>query len=109
MKANRIPFVSLKHVGILLICAPLVSCSTNNVVSESPEDVQIIWPAPPDAPRFVHQATIYDSTDLELKTNEESLQEWLTGSEKVAYGFNRPRAISAQNGKLFILDTTVAA
>jgi DNA-binding beta-propeller fold protein YncE len=68
--------------------------------------VQVVWPAPPDPARFVHEASLRRSADIETLSAEKSLRRNLTGEgEDGQPAFLKPGALAAREGRVYIADT----
>jgi len=101
--AGRNPFV-------LLLCAVLLALAGCTVVEESigvkAKPIQIVWPLPPDPPRFYYEFAIVSSGSIMPVTEEESLKQTLLGdSGRVNEGFGKPYAVAVNKGRVFVSDT----
>lgn len=66
---------------------------------------QLIYPSPPDAPRFVYERTIYGSADVIPTRNDAVLKRALTGEAERSEGLSKPYAIAVHKGRLFVSDS----
>ncbi len=65
----------------------------------------LIWPQPPDQPRFAYQTTLRSPADILAESEEDHMRRQLTGevvSSKPA--FNKPAAVVARNGRIYVAD-----
>lgn len=95
---------------ILLFCAilfGLAGCVAVEPTSGKPKKgPQVIWPEPPDPPRFYFDNVIFGSASIEPVTEEEKLKELLTGSSgRTNDPFGKPYAAAVHKGRLFVSDT----
>ena len=88
-------------VALLAACAPLPPAKK---VDTGP----LVFPAPPDAPRFVYERTIYGSGDIVLETQESRLRSMLTGEGARGEALNKPNAIAVFQGRIYLADSVDA-
>ena len=77
-------------------------------VPESADEARApaVWPAPPEAPRFRHEATLGSTLDLTAATAESTLKSALTGIQPQAEPvFQKPFAVAARAGRIYVSDT----
>lgn len=66
----------------------------------------LVFPAPPDEPRFVFERAIRNSADVVPEEDESALKRALTGSSGVAgEPLTKPYSIAVHQGKLFVSDS----
>ena len=88
-------------MALLAACAPVPPAKT---VDTGP----LVFPAPPDDPRFVYERTIYGSGDVVPQTQESKLRGMLTGEGVRGEGLNKPNAIAVFQGRIFLSDSADA-
>jgi len=66
---------------------------------------QIVYPSPPDEPRFVYERTIYGSADVLAKNLDGGLKRMLTGESERSEGLSKPYAIAVHRGRIFVSDS----
>lgn len=90
-------------VVILSACAPAPKKS-----EQGPKSVlaSLVYPEPPDEPRFAFERTIMGSTDV-VQVSEESLLKYaLTGvSDAAGEGLGKPYALAVHKGRIFVADS----
>ena len=86
--------------ALLAACAP-VSPVADNKAAES----RLIYPAPPDAPRFVYERTIRGSADVVPDGEESALRRALTGQKRTSEALGKPYAVAVYRGKIFVSDS----
>lgn len=66
----------------------------------------LVFPEPPDDPRFVFERAIRASTDVVPESESNALKRALTGSsDEAAERLNKPYAIAVYQGKIFVSDS----
>jgi DNA-binding beta-propeller fold protein YncE len=63
------------------------------------------WPALPEQPRFVHEATLRDGTSLRPEGEAETLRRIATGVTAAADAPRKPLAVAAARGRVYVTDT----
>lgn len=65
----------------------------------------LIWPQPPDQPRFAYETTLRSLADITVESDEDRLRSYLTG-EAVSNqpAFVKPAAVVARHGRIYIAD-----
>ena len=86
---------------LLAACAPVPPAKK---VDTGP----LVFPAPPDDPRFVYERTIYGSGDVVPQTQEARLRGVLTGEGARGEGLNKPNAIAVFQGRIYLSDSVDA-
>ena len=101
---NRMTFsvvasLILASLLTLTACAPLPPAKT------AADPGPMLFPAPPDQPRFVYERTIYGSADVIPETTDSRLRSVLTGEGIKGEGLNKPYSIAVFRGRIFVADT----
>lgn len=67
----------------------------------------LVYPAPPDEPRFYYERSIYGSNDVVDVKQESALKQWVTGVGEVDSGevLSKPYAVAVHRGRVFVSDT----
>lgn len=96
--------------AVLVVClAALSGCVT--VAKRDLDQVGrstklLVYPAPPDEPRFVFERTIRNSADVVPEAEESALKRALTGSTAVSgEALSKPYAVAVHQGKIFVSDS----
>lgn len=87
--------------ALLAACAPVPTEKAQKAALES-----LVYPAPPDEPRFVFERTIRGSADVVPDQDESALRRALTGQVRTSEGLGKPYAVAAHRGRLFVSDST---
>lgn len=86
--------------AVLSACAPVTQI-TEMKVAES----RLVYPAPPDTPRFIYERTIRGSADVEPDEAEAALKRVLTGTNRTSDVLGKPYAVAVYRGRIFVSDT----
>ncbi len=81
-------------------CAP-VQQRDGSTASNDP----LIYPQPPDEPRFVYERTIYGSADVVPRRNDAALKRALTGELERSEGLGKPYAVAVHHGRIYVSDS----
>lgn len=98
---------SLANLSSWLACAVLLglsACAQAPKTVIKKEEPPLVFPTPPDEPRFIYERTIRGSRDVDTSIAEASLQELLTGASSSAKDvpLRKPYAIVVHQGRLFV-------
>jgi len=67
---------------------------------------ELVFPSPPDEPRFVYERTIHGSADVEPELSSGALQRLLTGDQpRTSIGMRKPYGVAVHEGRIFVSDT----
>lgn len=92
---------------LLLLCVVLLGLSACVQVGEEKKAVtrKLVWPEPPDEPRFAYERTINGSDDVVGATEDSAMKLLLTGEKRQSIGFRKPYGVAVQHGRIFVSDT----
>ncbi len=65
----------------------------------------LVFPPPPDDPRFVYERTIYGSADVIAEASGTDLRRMVTGEGRASEGLSKPYAVAVHRGKVFVSDS----
>lgn len=65
----------------------------------------VVWPPPPEAPRFAYEATLRNGSSLRDESSAAQLRQMLTGEDGSKAGFGKPLAVAARAGRIYVSDT----
>ncbi|MCK9283235.1 MAG: 6-bladed beta-propeller [Rhodocyclaceae bacterium] len=85
---------------VVAACAPV-----SKVAEKRVEDNRLVYPAPPDAPRFAYERTIHGSADVIPEKEESALKRALTGESDSSERLGKPYAVATYRGRIFVSDT----
>lgn len=66
---------------------------------------ELVFPPPPDEPRFVFERSIRSSADVTGESEESRLRRTLTGERATGEGLAKPYAVAVHKGRIFVSDT----
>ncbi|BAL22694.1 6-bladed beta-propeller [Azoarcus sp. KH32C] len=81
-------------------CAP-ISEGSGPVAPAGP----LVFPSPPDEPRFVFERTISSSADVEVDNSDDAFRRLVTGASRAGYFLTKPYAVAVHKGRIFVSDT----
>jgi len=65
----------------------------------------LVFPGPPDEPRFVFERTIVSSADVERESGDDSFRRFVTGAQRSGYFLTKPYAVAVHRGRIFVSDS----
>ncbi|HZX32196.1 MAG TPA: 6-bladed beta-propeller [Rhodocyclaceae bacterium] len=87
--------------GVLLCsCAPVQETQKKNAGKSD-----LIFPAPPDDPRFVFERSIRGSADVVTQKSDSELKRALTGQVESNEPMSKPYAVAVNRGRIFVSDS----
>lgn len=90
--------------GLLsLLAAGLAGCAAPPVRRAA--GAPVLWPAPPEQPRYRHEATLRNAGSLQDDDSPARLQRLLSGEDRSRASFGKPLAVAAGRGFVYITDT----
>ena len=96
-----------RNLIIILAALVFIGCTTAPPQRTIPKSVQdeLIFPPPPDEPRFIFERTLHGSTDVVPDAENDVLRRTLTGEKKRGEGLGKPYSVAAHKGRVFVGDT----
>ncbi len=91
-------------LGGALLAALLVACAQSPPAPEGPVR-PLVFPAPPDEPRFVFERSIRGSADILPAEAASELRRLVTGEQASGELLSKPYAVAVWQGRLFVSDT----
>lgn len=67
--------------------------------------VPIVFPQPPDEPRFFYEGTLRSSADVNPDTETDAFRRMVTGEQIQGEGLGKPYGVAAHRGRVFVGDT----
>ena len=65
----------------------------------------VLWPAPPEQPRFIHEATLRNAGSVRDESSPAQLRRLLSGEDDSRRSFGKPLAVAAARGRVYVTDT----
>lgn len=82
----------------------LVSCADAPKLPEK-QAPPLVFPGPPDEPRFYFERSIYSSADIIPEEEASRLRRVLTGERRSGEGLAKPYAVAVHKGTIFLSDS----
>lgn len=95
----------MKRIALLLAVLAAAACAPLPPKEPERPAGPLVFPAPPDEPRFVYERTVYSSADVVPEDRESSMRRVLTGESKGGAPLTKPYAIAVHQGRIFLSDT----
>ena len=83
----------------------LAGCAQVEPVSLQAPRRALVFPGPPDPPRFVFERAIYSSADVEVEKESDRMRRAVTGEQRGGQGLNKPYAIAVHRGRIYLSDS----
>lgn len=109
-KTLRMPRTSSRLLAVILTLAASVTLIAGcaEIGGEAPvtrATGPLVFPGPPDEPRFVYERTITSSADVEIDTSDDAFRRMVTGAQRSGHFLTKPYAVAAHRGRIFVSDT----
>jgi hypothetical protein len=100
------PRLTYGLAALLCVCGLVSSCAVKGKKDAAPaEKVQLLWPQPPDQPRFAYEIALRSPADLRPETEEERFRRLVLGNDKAPpKAFQKPSSVAARNGRVYVTD-----
>jgi len=83
----------------------LAACAPVPTVKPLQAQRPLVFPLPPDQPRFVYERTIYSSADVVPQAPGSDLRRMVTGEAITGEGLAKPYAVAIAEGRVYVSDT----
>jgi DNA-binding beta-propeller fold protein YncE len=100
MRAGRGLFLIVLAVTLASCAAPAPGDS-----GAASQQQDLVFPPPPETPRFVYERTILGSADIAVEDSESKWRRILTGEVNASTRFSKPFDVEACQGRLYVSDT----
>lgn len=91
---------------LCIVVLGLAACAQISEEAATKPKRQLVYPDPPDEPRFVFERTIRSTLDVEPDSSENATKRLLTGDQaRSGIGMRKPYGIAVQRGRIFVSDT----
>ena len=95
---------------VLRVCAVAMTvifgaCAPVQTTPEKKSEIQVVFPLPPDEPRFHYERSIYTSADVVPEKSDDSLRRMVTGERRTGEGLAKPYAVAVHQGRIFLSDS----
>lgn len=92
-------FFALLLLPVLGACAPVPSAPQDERFAD------LVFPPPPEEPRFFFERTISGSADIEVVDGDTRWRRILTGEAVTSLGMSKPFDVQACQGRIYVSDT----
>lgn len=65
----------------------------------------LVFPPPPDSPRFVYERSIYSSADVVTQESGAGFRRMVTGESITGEGIGKPYAVAVSQGRIYVSDS----
>jgi DNA-binding beta-propeller fold protein YncE len=83
----------------------LAGCAAPPVQAPAAPPRELVFPSPPDEPRFVYERTVRSTIDLLPDQRISELRRTLTGEEVRGEPLSKPYAVAVTRGRIYVSDT----
>lgn len=94
-------WVGVLSLSLLSACAELAKDKGAPSGPQQP----VVFPPPPDPPRFVYERTLVSSSQIVPESADDRLRRVLTGVTDGGEGMSKPYAVVVHKGRIFVSDT----
>jgi len=93
--------------AVFLFSLFLGACGVTQERSETSDRQQgaLVFPPPPDPPRFYYERTIFGSADVVERNDQSEFRTLLTGERETSDILSKPYAVAVHHGRIFATDT----
>ena len=99
---RALPWLVASSALVLAACAPLPVAPERKPV----DAVALVFPPPPDEPRFVYEGSLHGSADVVAEDADFKLRQLFTGEgAKSGESLGKPYAVAVFQGRVFVSDT----
>ena len=103
MMTKRPLVVFIIFTAVIALGGCVMSGSSSTAANKVPD--QLIFPPPPDEPRYYFERTIHSSAEVKLDSDTDALRRALTGERAKGEGMTKPYGIAVHHGRMFVGDT----
>jgi DNA-binding beta-propeller fold protein YncE len=94
------------RAGLLALVAVLLGAGCAPLPEQKAVEIKpLVFPQPPDPPRFIYERTIYNSGDVVPDDKDSQLRRALTGEARTGEGLGKPYAIAVHRGRIYVSDS----
>lgn len=97
------PTIFILAAALALSGCMMAMPESKDTSKASPDE--LIFPPPPDEPRFYYERSIFSSADVKPDTTTDKLRRALTGELITGEGLAKPYSVAVHHGRIFVGDT----
>ncbi len=90
---------------VLFSCITLLFAACSTTPEKPQVSAPIVFPPPPDQPRFIYERTLIYSSDVERLSSLDRFKSFATGTSLKIKGLVKPYGVSVHRGRVFVTDT----
>ncbi len=90
---------------VAIMSVMLGACAEIQNPSDARSSAPLLFPPPPDQPRFAYERTIYSAADVVPDSGDSALRRLVTGESRSGEGLAKPYAIAVHKGRIFVSDS----
>ena len=91
-------------LAFLPLLAGLTGCA-ETPKKEDEEPKELVFPPPPEQPRFYFDQTLRSSLDIQVEDDVSAFRRFATGEQRRGEGFAKPFDVVARQGRIYVGDT----
>jgi DNA-binding beta-propeller fold protein YncE len=92
-------------LALILMATACVTTEKRDIDKAGRASRDIVFPDPPDEPRFYFERAIRSSLDIMPDSDDAALKRALTGQGSEAEGMSKPYAVAVHQGRIFVTDS----
>jgi DNA-binding beta-propeller fold protein YncE len=86
--------------------ALLASCAAPPETTKDEDRGDLLWPMPPDLPRFAYETSLRSIADVTPENEDEKLRHFLSGTRRMdGRVIEKPSCLAARGGRIFVGDS----
>lgn len=97
------PIQNVFAAGLAL--ALLTGCVSAPPPAPPQKPLNLVFPQPPDEPRFAFERSIYGSADVVAEDKDGALRRMITGEGRTTEGLAKPYAVAVHQGRIYVSDS----
>jgi len=92
-------------VATLALGGCMMSSTSGNKDKKESDKGKLVFPEPPEDPRFFYERTLKSSADVLPSSESDKLRRAFTGERQTGEGFGKPYGLAVNRGRIFVGDT----
>lgn len=93
------------HLAAWLALGLLAACASAPPPASEAKPAQLVFPLPPDPPRFVYERSIYGSADVVAEEGNADFRRFVTGEGRTSENLGKPYAVAVHKGRVYVSDS----